>query len=440
MRKTLISVIICSVLLAGCGSKASEETDVSAENNVSSIIEESEEIVSETTADDVNTEQNETEEKETEFVDCSEAVANCLRVDTTSTLRSSFLEYNRKRMVPDFFKEMLTVYLGHPRIMEDYEYYDGIWYTSDPEIATVENAIITGWKEGTCKIELKSNEGQTIETFNIIVTTFNDGKDANSFKVNETGYYRTDDASYTPSNPEWVRENCNTILDFIVYLQDRRFIYFPDAPIMVTGQSCWTWAEAGDIVLTNNYGVCCDVANAASYVLANDYERWGFVCITGAAGHIYNWFYEDGTFYIIDFTRVISDNRDNVQNSPESYMMMSFGADSPESEKELLDQFLECNTNYEHCFVSFWVEATGYDFQPATVLSWCHEGPYNADNKYIALEKEVLEERTIIGYVNPDVECDIKGIDIDLIPSIVPTYGTRSNQDEIDRWNRYYRY
>ena len=44
------------------------------------------------------------------------------------------------------------------------------------------------------------------------------------------------------------------------------------------------------------------------------------------------------------------------------------------SEKELIDQFLQCNTNYSTCWVSYWVEATGYDFQPAVVLSWCHNG------------------------------------------------------------------
>ena len=435
MKKMLVGIVICSVLLAGCGSKSPAEVTQSADNKVISVVEETEETI-----DNVDSEQEQSAEEANGGIDCPEIIVNDKKVDTVSALRSSFLKDTQKEMDPDSYKKTVTVYLGHPRIMEDYENFDGFWYSSDPEIATAENAIITGWKEGICEVEVKSREGQTIETFHIIVTTFNDGKDANHFKVNEPDYYKTDDAWYTPSDPEWVRENCNTILDFVIYLQDRRFIYFPDAPIMVTGQSCWTWAEAGDVVLTNNYGVCCDVANAASYVLANDYERWGFVCITGGEGHIYNWFFEDGTFYIIDFTRVISDNRDNMKNSPESYMIMSFGAESPEKEKELLDQFLECNTNLENCFVSLWVEATGYDFQPAIVLSWCHEGPYNAENKYIALEKEVLEERTIIGYVNPEVACDIKGIDIDLIPSIVPTYGTRSNQDEIDRWNKYYRY
>ena len=286
---------------------------------------------------------------------------------------------------------------------------------------------------------LKTLDDEEIETFNVIVSTFNDGKKSDTYKEHQSGYYKTDDAWYTPSNPEWVRENCNTIMDFIVYLQDRNFMYNSNAPIMVTGETRWTWAEAGDVVLTNNYGVCCDVANAASYVLANDYERWGFVCITGEGGHIYNWFYEDSTFYIIDFTEVISNNRDGITKEPEKYGW-NFGvySDGP-SEKELIDQFLQCNTNYSTCWVSYWVEATGYDFQPATVLSWCHDG-LDYPNKYIALEKEVLETRTIIGYRNPNVECDIKAIDTDMIPSIVPTYGTRSNQDEIDKRNKYYRY
>ena len=73
------------------------------------------------------------------------------------------------------------------------------------------------------------------------------------------------------------------------------------------------------------------------------------------------------------------------------------------------------------------------------MLSWCHDG-LDYPDKYIALEEVIYEDRTIIGYRNPNVECEIKSIKTDLIPSIVPTYGTRSNQDEIDKWNKYYRY
>lgn len=440
VKKMLISIIVCSMLLVGCGSNTpSEENLIQVTDTNSSVVKEVN--ISEETAEEKEsvTENTKEEAPKTEMYNCTTINLDEKKIDTHSELSKSFKHTIMNEVGSPKYKEMTMVYLGHPRIMEDYEDFDGIWYTSDPEIATADNGIITGWKEGTCDIMLKTLDDEEIETFNVIVSTFNDGKKSDTYKEHQSGYYKTDDAWYTPSNPEWVRENCNTIMDFIVYLQDRNFMYNSNAPIMVTGETRWTWAEAGDVVLTNNYGVCCDVANAASYVLANDYERWGFVCITGEGGHIYNWFYEDSTFYIIDFTEVISNNRDGITKEPEKYGW-NFGvySDGP-SEKELIDQFLQCNTNYSTCWVSYWVEATGYDFQPATVLSWCHDG-LDYPNKYIALEKEVLETRTIIGYRNPNVECDIKAIDTDMIPSIVPTYGTRSNQDEIDKWNKYYRY
>ncbi len=449
MKKRLVGILICSLLLVGCGSKVSSEEILPTENpsaaeeeeNIPEDREEEENVAGEN--DEIASASEKTDKEETTqtgMIDCSTINYDEKKVDTHSELRTSF----KSRILTDNgskkYKEMTMVYLGHPRIMEAYENKDYCWYSSDPGVATAENGIITGWKEGTCDIAVQTVEGEEIETFRVIVSTFNDGKKADTYKEHESGYFKTDDAPHTPSNPEWVRENCNTILDFVVYLQDRNFIYNPDAPIMVTGETRWTWAEAGDIVLTNNYGVCCDVANAASYVLANDYERWGFVCITGAGGHIYNWFYEDSTFYIVDFTGVISDNREGRRQDPRSYIRMSFGvySDGP-SEEEVIDTYLQCNTNYSNCWVSYWVDATGYDFQPAVVLSWCHDG-LDYPDKYIALEKETLETRTIIGYRNPNVECDIKAIDTDLIPSVVPTYGTRSNQDEIDKWNKYYRY
>ncbi len=469
MKKRLVGILICSLLLVGCGSKVSSEEVLPTENP--SVTDEEETISGETEREENGSEDREEEanipedreegenvagendeiastpeepDKEettqTGMIDCSTVDYDEKKVDTHSELSTSFKNTILNDVGSPKYKEMTMIYLGHPRIMEDYENRNYGWYSSDPEIATAENGIITGWKEGTCDIAVKTLGGEEIETFHVIVSTFNDGKKADTYREHQSGYYKTDDAPYTPSNPEWVRSNCNTILDFVVYLQDRNFIYNSNAPIMVTGETCWTWAEAGDIVLTNNNGVCCDVANAASYVLANDYERWGFVCITGAGGHIYNWFYEDSTFYIVDFTGVISDNREGRRQDPKSYVRTSFGiySDGP-SETQAVYDYLQHNTNFDNCWVSFWVEATGYDFQPAIVLSWCHDG-LDYPDKYIALEEYIYEERTIVGYRNPNVECGIKAIHTDLIPSIVPTYGIRSNQDEIDKWNKYYRY
>lgn len=438
--------------MAGCGSKAPEEVAAVGDNKVATVESSvsTEEVIQEEKVDvETVVSSEETNQEISKSINSDKGYD--LRDETELNLfvntakpeigSTSFINEIKPNYTYEDFKRLTMVYLGHPRIMEEYENYEGNWFSSNKEIATAENGIITGWSEGICQITLENKEGDVIDVFDVVVTTFNDGRDVKNYRVYDYTDYFADDASYTPHDPEWVRENCNTILDFVIYLYDRYFVYNPDAPIMVTGETCWTWAESGDIVLMNNHGVCCDVANAASYVLANDYERWGFVCITGACGHIYNWFYEDGKYYIIDFTTVISDNRNDTRTfDPRKYINCVIEASNDEDAKEKIQDYLLKNTNIaEHTLLTFWVDSTGYDFQPAIVLSWCHEG-IEADNKYVALEKDTLENRTIMGYINPDEDVEVRGIETDDIPSIVPTYGIRSNQDEIDKWNKYYRY
>jgi len=68
------------------------------------------------------------------------------------------------------------------------------------------------------------------------------------------------------------------------------------------------WTAAPETIFEMSGGVCIEVAQLACAMLAGDYEDWGVILIDGEQGHILNWFFEDGDYYLFDFTQVISDN------------------------------------------------------------------------------------------------------------------------------------
>lgn len=45
-----------------------------------------------------------------------------------------------------------------------------------------------------------------------------------------------------------------------------------------------------------------EIAKIEAYMLAGDFEDWGCINTYGEYGHTFNWFYEDGYYYIADFT------------------------------------------------------------------------------------------------------------------------------------------
>ena len=65
MKKMLVGIVICSVLLAGCGSKSPEEVTQSADNKVISVVEETEETI-----DNVDSEQEQLAEEANGGIDC----------------------------------------------------------------------------------------------------------------------------------------------------------------------------------------------------------------------------------------------------------------------------------------------------------------------------------------------------------------------------------
>lgn len=182
------------------------------------------------------------------------------------------------------------------------------WISSDENILTIDDSgLAHPLKEGEVTITAACNS--YIKTFNVTVTTYNNGKDViHETTTNEQGWLPNNGGTtlWIDANIEMVKNNINTLTDMTAYILERWMYYDPSFHIVAT-ETKWTWAMDASAVIEAGKGVCCDIANVAHYVLKDDFERAGFVYETGRWGHIYNWFYEDGWYYVHDYTNEISD-------------------------------------------------------------------------------------------------------------------------------------
>lgn len=218
----------------------------------------------------------------------------CHTVDTQSAYATSFRELQGY--------DKAVVYLGMPRELDTTEGYT--WKSSDESIATIEDGMICGWKEGVVTVEKMDASGKALEETEYVVTTFNDGKQCQScYEIGRQGdvfYPRSVDA-------ELLKTKINTIQDSIYYFQNCDFTVDWDAPVVGTDESCWIWGVPGKATLLLHKGCVYEMAQAATYLLQNDFEDWGYIFTLGHSLWVYNWFYEDGTYYVMNYGEVVMD-------------------------------------------------------------------------------------------------------------------------------------
>lgn len=345
MKKIILTVIMTTVILTGCGAKEAQPTvplndetekEVQQIDTVSAPTEEeTEEIVSTVPEEEAyvgkifDEETSGDEETELAVMAASESIignmADQYRQDnlkyflTTSDRdhyyvgreESSFLEgkeYDR------------VIYLSNPAyLIGESKYNNKVTHfvCSDEDIAVVKDGILYPQKQGIVTLTAY-NHSEIVSEEVVAVTTYNDGKK----------YYSTSFSSeagwnfYNVKNPELWKEQIHTIMDMANYLQYRHWcneMIEPDFPIIDNGKERWQWMPSGDKIACYNTGVCIEVTQVACYMLENDYEDWGVIWVFGKQGSIFNWFYEDGYYYIFDFTEVTGYNCNNWNENPKSF-------------------------------------------------------------------------------------------------------------------------
>lgn len=417
-KKKLAILFSLSLILsmAACGESANNTvtSSTSADNEPEVIIKEVE-VIKEVPIEVIK----EVEiVKEVPFVSTATTTMNkeAIIVDTTSDYNNSF-----KNSVD--IKGREAVYLSQPRFFEG----NGgtIWTSDDTSIAIVDEAgLVTAINEGTTTIRCTDEDGNQKASYNIYCTTKNDGKDITTyteFKDDMIWEY------YNYRSYEELQAKISTIRDVMKLITTRGMYYDSNAPILA--DYYYTWAMTGQEFLTYNRGVCCDVANLATYLLQYDYEEIGWIYHHGSRiGHAYNYVYEDGYYYVFDLTDVICNNGQNSSSFP-IYKLESLSDFAPEALRSVGD-----NKNYLLGIIA--VNSLNHTEQPANYLSYIHDDSVIFKEKVqVGFEEDIPVE---IIYINPDAEGLFEYISIphEDIPAKVPSWFRDVDYDR-SQWNLY---
>lgn len=168
------------------------------------------------------------------------------KIDTRSEYDTSF----RKKVGED----MDVLYLGMPMQLSD-EGEEWSWSTTDPTVATVENGVVTGWREGIVYILQHEKGGDApVNTWEFAVTTFNDGKQADvCYEVGTSGLWNEGIEYYHTVAPELLKVRINTIQDAIIFFQQCNF-YKEEGYLEIGTDSGWKWGAPAKAYLLNRRG------------------------------------------------------------------------------------------------------------------------------------------------------------------------------------------
>ena len=333
-----------------------------------------------------------------------------VEVDTTSQYQSSY----RKAVSED----MEVIFLGMPRIIKVPNAVESEWVSSDEQVATVKEGIVTGWHEGIVTITQREGN-QDLEQWQFAVTTFNDGRMVEaSFELGREEIQKLLVDECGVHEPAFWQTHINTIQDVFTYFQESGFMPNYDLPILCTVDSEWLWSIPGDMIMIENSGASSDLSDAACYLLQHDFEDQGFILVFGNDSQVMNWFYEDGCYYLVSFKQLIRDIRDGKRE--EKYT--PFKASTLE---EFTDQVLS-QVKLEETLTILMTSSQGHDFQPPVYLSYLHDtSEIYYKHAVIGLEDAVLSGTNTL-YNNSNFDYEIIAVPTEEIPKGLPRYGEPS--------------
>jgi len=300
------------------------------------------------------------------------------------------------------------LYLGLPMYLPDVLLSKAVYVeVDDPTVAKIENDELIGLKQGTFHLSTYDSEKKLIETKKYVCTTFNDSKE------NKESYMTIQDKDSVFDfidawDYDYWKASVHTIMDMAYMLQARYFTYdFSGEPKFgfinySPIEECWTWTANPETIFDMSRGVCIQVAQLAVNMLAGDYEDWGAVLIEGNQGHIFNWFFEDGYYYLFDFTEVISDNAWGKDQSTQYFDYWDY-SDRVVKCETIEDIKRYCTTkkvNLEQNYAVYMYSCKGHDFLPSNVNTGMSDSNATLngelDSIIIAFQDVVMEDLVVL--------------------------------------------
>ncbi|MBR3824345.1 MAG: hypothetical protein IKJ39_04010 [Lachnospiraceae bacterium] len=337
------------------------------------------------------------------------------------------------------------VYLGLPLYLPNKVSKDTCYVTvSDENVAKVENNELIGLQQGVFVLSTYDENKTLIEEKKYVCTTFNDSKtDKEALMTIKVGSDGMTADFINARDFEYWKKSVHTIMDMSFMLQARHFVYdFYKEPAFGViehtdnPEEVWNWTAHAETIFDMSGGVCIEVAQLALAMLAEDYEDWGVVLVEGEQGHIFNWFFEDGYYYIFDFTQVISDNAwsKSFENGQyHKYWDYSDKvvkcADIEEIKEYIVTKKVDTRLNY----LVYMYSCKGHDYI-ACNLNTAMNDSYAANRgdfeEIIIGYQDVVMEDLVVLYQKEGIRITFKSFDVDQINNSIPC-GIYNNNEKL---------
>ncbi len=292
------------------------------------------------------------------------------------------------------------LYLGLPMYLPDKVSTGTAFVKVDDEtVARIEGNELIGLKQGVFTLSSYDADGNLMVEKKYVCTTFNDSKDNKESLLT----FQKDLSRFANArDPEYWKNSVHTIMDMCFLLEARNFTYdfsgepeFGTIRNVGTNEERWTWTADPRTIFEMSKGVCIQVAQLATYMLAGDYEDWGAILSEGNQGHIFNWFYEDGYYYIFDFTQVISDNAWNDYNST-LFRDYSKYVKKCKTIEEIRDYCCTEKLSTEHNYAFYMYSCKGHDELPCNVNTGMSDSNAVLNNTWTESEKIIIGFQDVV--------------------------------------------
>ncbi len=329
--------------------------------------------------------------------------------DTSSRYSSSF-----RRICGE---DIDVVYFGKPRKLKDSTNEHSVWVSSDDATATVTDGVVTGWKEGKVTVT-EMLDGETVQELELLVTTFNDGRNvASSYELGNDSMVKLFKSEMGVPAPEYLQFKINTLKDAVSLLQYRDFYLSGSLPMLANDQSEWMWTNPPESVLLERRGGYDELSSAVNYLLRDDFEKSGFLMAFGTTEPVSPWFYEDGYYYVIDIPMLI----ERIENDVSVDDYVPFKTDSVTG---LSDYFLS-NLLPEETLAVIMTDNTEYDFLPPIYRSYVHNSRVMFETHVvIGMEDEVMNRAEVL-FVNNAYDVEIKSFPSSEVPDSLNKAGQK---------------
>lgn len=338
--------------------------------------------------------------------------------ESVSTASKYSTAYSSKKAVagrtPVYFYHPMRLVLSNPKA-------EALFYVSSDSnvIRVYSDGAVEAYSEGVADVTAYDKNGNPIETFYLYATTYNDADPIGS----KTDY--TDNAAllsaYRNIDFQDIQQSLNSITDYVAYLYANNVFYSLEMegsnprPLFSGGI---TWIQSGnsDWIFKNQAGICCNVCAGALYALVGDYERYGTIQLAGKYGHTIYWCYENGTYYVYDFTNIISQGRNYVDEAFSgniyNYVESTIGRGKT-LKAALSDCAKKSNAVYFENNIIYSVELTGLDYYPAEANNWMYTGDFSGTCKAYFVTGTNVE----LLYTAPGIRFVPQYVDRDKIPN-----------------------